>query len=101
MIHFSYTGQGATLCGGAVDYNADLKNGPVCNECIHVMWNEQHRRNTLLPRMRKMKLKTTPEQKEKVVQHQLKKLKTPIALPPHRGIAKKKLFLKDWSTYNA
>jgi len=85
MIHFSYTGQGATLCGGAVDYNADLKNGPVCNECIHVMWNEQYRRNTLnklVKREKKTGVKTTPEQKEKVVQHQMKKL-----------------FLKDWRKY--
>ena len=85
MIHFSYTGQGATLCGGAVDYNADLKNGPVCNECIHVMWNEQYRRNTLnklVKREKKTGVKTTPEQKEKVVQHQMKKL-----------------FLRDWRKY--
>ena len=93
MIHFSYTGQGKTLCGGAVDHKADLKNGPVCNQCIHVMWNEQYRRNTLnklVKREKKTGVKTTPEQttlrhyrqKEKVVQHQMKKL-----------------FLRDWRKY--
>jgi len=85
MNHFSYTGQGETLCGGAVDHKADLKNGPVCNQCIHVMWNEQYRRNTLnklVKREKKTGVKTTPEQKEKVVQHQMKKL-----------------FLKDWRKY--
>ena len=85
MIHFSYTGQGETLCGGAVDHKADLKDGKVCNECIHVMWNEQYRRNTLnklVKREKKTGVKTTPEQKEKVVQHQMKKL-----------------FLKDWRKY--
>ena len=89
VVHFriaSHFYGDKTLCGA--DYKEPsakaAKDGKVCNECIHVMWNEQHRRNTLLPRMRKMKLKTTPEQKEKVVQHQLKKL-----------------FLKDWRKYNA
>ena len=84
MIHFSYTGQGETLCGEP-QLEADLKDGKVCNECIHVMWNEQYRRNTLnklVKLEKKTGIKTTPEQKEKVVQHQMKKL-----------------FLKDWRKY--
>ena len=86
MIHFSYTGQGATLCGEP-QLEADLKDGKLCDDCITVMWKEQHRRNTLMPEIKKAR----------------KRLKVPVPekLPPHRGIAKKKLFLKDWRTYNA
>ena len=59
MIHFSYTGQGETLCGEP-QLEADLKDGPVCNECIHVMWNEQYRRNTL----RRVKIEDTQEEEQ-------------------------------------
>lgn len=89
MIHFSYTGQGATLCGGAVDHKTDLKDGKLCDACIQIMWKEQYRRNTLNKLVKPLKKKG------------IKRLETPIALPPHRGIASKKLFLKDWRTYSA
>ena len=46
MIHFSYTGQDATLCGEP-QLEADLKDGKVCNDCIQVMWQEQYRRDIL------------------------------------------------------
>jgi len=59
MIHFSYTGQGETLCGEP-QLEADLKDGKVCNECIHVMWNEQYRRNTL----RRVKIEDTQEEEQ-------------------------------------
>jgi len=84
MIHFSYTGQGETLCGEP-QLETDLKDGEVCNECIHVMWNEQYRRNTLnklVKLEKKTGIKTTPKQKEKVIEHQMNKL-----------------FLKDWRKY--
>jgi len=53
MIHFSYAGQGATLCGAPIDHEADMKDGKLCEECIKVMWLEQHRRNMLMPHIRK------------------------------------------------
>ncbi len=84
MIHFSYTGQGETLCGEP-QLEGDLKDGKLCDDCIQVMWKEQYRRNTLnrlVKFQKKTGIKTTPEQKEKVVQHQMKKL-----------------FLKDWTKY--
>ena len=59
MNHFSYTGQGETLCGEP-QLEADLKDGKVCNECIHVMWNEQYRRNTL----RRVKIEDTQEEEQ-------------------------------------
>ena len=52
MIHFSYTGQGETLCGEP-QLEADLKDGKLCEECIKVMWLEQHRRNMLMPEIKK------------------------------------------------
>ena len=84
MIHLSFTGQGTTLCGEP-QLEADLKDGKLCEDCITVMWKEQHRRNLLMPEIKKAR----------------KRLKIPIPdkLPPHRGIASKKLFLKDWKTY--
>ena len=84
MIHFSYTGQGETLCGEP-QLEADLKDGKLCEDCITVMWKEQHRRNLLMPEIKKAR----------------KRLKIPVPekLPPHRGITSKKLFLKDWKTY--
>tara|TARA_R100000322_G_C5316343_1_gene159230 strand:- start:213 stop:491 length:279 start_codon:yes stop_codon:yes gene_type:complete len=53
MICFSYAGQGATLCGAPIDHEADMKDGKLCEECIKVMWLEQHRRNMLMPYIRK------------------------------------------------
>ncbi len=53
MICFSYAGQGATLCGAPIDHEADMKDGKLCEECIKVMWLEQHRRNTLMPEIKK------------------------------------------------
>ena len=84
MIHFSYTGQGETLCGEP-QLETDMKDGKLCEDCITVMWKEQHRRNLLMPEIKKAR----------------KRLKIPVPekLPPHRGIASKKLFLKDWKTY--
>jgi len=84
MIHLSFTGQGTTLCGEP-QLEADLKDGKLCEDCITVMWKEQHRRNLLMPEIKKAR----------------KRLKIPIPdkLPPHRGIASKKLFLKDWKIY--
>ena len=82
MIHFSYTGQGETLCGEP-QLESDLKDGKLCEDCITVMWKEQYRRNTLMPYIKKARKRLKkPEQKEKVVQHQMKKL-----------------FLKDWTKY--
>ena len=52
MIHFSYTGQGETLCGEP-QLEADLKDGKLCEDCIKVMWKEQHRRNMLMPEIKK------------------------------------------------
>lgn len=84
MIHFSYTGQGETLCG-ETQLETDLKDSKLCEDCITVMWKEQHRRNLLMPEIKKAR----------------KRLKIPVPekLPPHRGVASKKLFLKDWKTY--
>ena len=84
MIHFSYTGQGETLCGEA-QLEADMKGGKLCEDCITVMWKEQHRRNLLMPEIKKARKRL--------------KIPVPAKLPPHRGIASKKLFLKDWKTY--
>ena len=85
MICFSYAGQEATLCGAPIDHEADMKDGKLCEDCITVMWKEQHRRNLLMPEIKKAR----------------KRLKIPVPekLPPHRGVASKKLFLKDWKTY--
>jgi hypothetical protein len=47
MIHFSYTGQGETLCGEP-QLEADLEDGKLCEDCIKVMWKEQYRRNHLV-----------------------------------------------------
>jgi len=85
MIHFSYTGQGETLCGEP-QLEADLKDGKLCDDCIQVMWKEQYRRNTLNRVVKREKKKP-----------KLKPRDSP--LPPHRGISKKKLFLKDWRKY--
>ena len=52
MIHFSYTGQGETLCGEP-QLEADLKDGKLCEDCITVMWKEQHRRNMLMSEIKK------------------------------------------------
>ena len=52
MIHFSYTGQSETLCGEP-QLEADLKDGKLCEDCITVMWKEQHRRNMLMPEIKK------------------------------------------------
>tara|TARA_Y100000004_G_C8820342_1_gene371637 strand:+ start:368 stop:676 length:309 start_codon:yes stop_codon:yes gene_type:complete len=52
MIHFSYTGQSETLCGEP-QLEADLKDGKLCEDCITVMWEEQHRRNMLMPEIKK------------------------------------------------
>tara|TARA_B100000287_G_scaffold407349_1_gene432696 strand:- start:584 stop:874 length:291 start_codon:yes stop_codon:yes gene_type:complete len=75
MIHFSYTRQyegqfyktgsfnnsdWVTLCGAEVDYDTDMKDGPVCNECIKVMWQEQYRRNTL----RGVRIEDTQEEEQ-------------------------------------
>ena len=68
MIHFSYTRQydgqfyktgsfnnsdWVTLCGAEVDHDTDMKDGKLCEECIKVMWKEQHRRNMLMPEIKK------------------------------------------------
>ena len=52
MIHFSYTGQGETLCGEP-QLEADLKDGKLCEDCITVTWKEQHRRNMLMSEIKK------------------------------------------------
>ena len=52
MIHLSYTGQGETLCGEP-QLEADLKDGKLCEDCITVMWKEQHRRNMLMSEIKK------------------------------------------------
>ena len=52
MIHFSYTRQGETLCGEP-QLEADLKDGKLCEDCITVMWKEQHRRNMLMSEIKK------------------------------------------------
>ena len=85
MICFSYAGQKATLCGTPIDHEADMKDGKLCEDCITVMWKEQHRRNLLMPEIKKARKRL--------------KIPVPAKLPPHRGIASKKLFLKDWTTY--
>ena len=72
MIHLSYTRQydgqfyktgsfnrsdWVTLCGAEVDYDTDMKDGKLCEDCIKVVWQEQYRRNTLL----KVKVKVNEE----------------------------------------
>lgn len=52
MIHFSYAGQGETLCGEP-QLEADLKDGKLCEDCIKVIWQEQHRRNMLMSEIKK------------------------------------------------
>jgi hypothetical protein len=53
MIHFRILDK--TLCGA--DYKEPskkvAKDGRFCDECIQVMWQEQYRRNTLMPYVRK------------------------------------------------
>ena len=62
MIHFSYTGQGESLCGALVDHEApwDFKDGKLCDDCIKVMWQEQYRRNTL----RGVRIEDTQEEEQ-------------------------------------
>jgi len=49
MIHFRIGG--VTLCGAKYTEPSKkaAKDGRLCNECIQVMWQEQYRRNTLVP----------------------------------------------------
>ena len=83
MICFCILGK--TLCGKPYEEPSEkvAKDGRFCEDCIEVMWKEQYRRNTLMPYIKKARKRLKkPEHKEKVVQHQMKKL-----------------FLKDWTKY--
>ena len=65
MIHFSYAGQADTLCGAEYKEPSKkaAKDGRVCDDCIKVMWLEQHRRNTLMPYIKKAR-KQSPKSKQ-------------------------------------
>ena len=53
MIHFRILDE--TLCGAPYTEPSRkaAKNGRLCHDCIQVMWKEEHRRNTLMPLIKK------------------------------------------------
>ena len=58
VVHFriaSHSYGDATLCGAKYTEPSAkaAKDGKLCEDCIKVMWKEQHRRNMLMPEIKK------------------------------------------------